>query len=145
VAIDGSASACAGIARTAALNGVPVEVIESNAREAMARLPERSFDLVSVDPPAFAKTRKLASKALGAYKAVNAAGARLVAPGGLLFASSCSHHVFRERWEEAVAAGIRAAGRRGVLVHRGGQAPDHPILPGVPETDYLKHGVWALD
>ena len=65
-------------------------------------------------------------------------------PGGLLFSSSCSHHVLAERFEEAVTAGIRQAGRSALLVRRGGQAPDHPVLPGMPETEYLKHLVYVV-
>jgi 23S rRNA (cytosine1962-C5)-methyltransferase len=143
-AIDVSGPACAAIRDNAARNGVAVEVIEGDAREAMAGLGG-SFDVVCVDPPAFAKNRKSAGVAVGAYKQVNQAAARLVAPGGLLFTSSCSHHVLPERFEEAVVTGIRAAGRRGVLVRRAAQGPDHPILPGVPETEYLKHRVFILD
>lgn len=148
VAIDASGPACALIAENGALNGVSdrLRVIEADAREAMDQLlaAKERFDVVCIDPPAFAKSRKKAGIALGAYKAVNAQAARLVKPGGLLFSSSCSHHVLPERFEEAVVAGIRQAGRSAVLVRRGGQAPDHPILPGVPETEYLKHLVFAL-
>lgn len=97
----------------------------------------------SASTPAFAKNRKSAGAALGAYKRVNQAAARLVAPGGLLLTSSCSHHIEPERFAEAVVHGARAAGRRLQLVRRGGQAPDHPILPGMPETEYLKHLVFV--
>jgi 23S rRNA (cytosine1962-C5)-methyltransferase len=148
VAIDASAPACALIRDNGALNGVSdrLRVIQDDARAAMEALHHAGerFDVVCIDPPAFAKSRKKAGIALGAYKAVNAQAARLVAPGGLLFSSSCSHHVLADRFEEAVVAGIRSAGRSAVLLRRGGQAPDHPILPGVPETEYLKHLVFAL-
>ncbi|MFZ5476875.1 MAG: class I SAM-dependent rRNA methyltransferase [Myxococcota bacterium] len=145
-AVDSSAAACAGIRENAALNGVAVEVVEGDARDVMEQLfhAGERFDVVCVDPPAFAKNRKSAGAALGAYKAVNAAGLRLVRPGGLLFASSCSHHVHADRFEEAVLAGARQADRGVVLLRRGGQAPDHPILPGVPETEYLKHLVFGV-
>jgi 23S rRNA (cytosine1962-C5)-methyltransferase len=142
--IESSAAANALIRRNAELNGAAPQVIEGDAREQMAALAAGSFDLVCVDPPAFAKNRKSAGPALAAYTAVNKAAARLVAPGGLLFSSSCSHHVLPERFEDAVVSGIRAAGRRPRLLRRGGQAPDHPILPGVPETEYLKHLVFAV-
>lgn len=144
VAVDSSAAACAAIRHNAERNGLAVEVLQADAREAMAKLGG-GFDCVFVDPPAFAKNRKSAGVALGAYKAVNAAAARLVVPGGLLFASSCSHHVLPERFEEAVVAGIRSAGRRALLLRRAGAAADHPVLPGVPETEYLKHRVFVVD
>jgi 23S rRNA (cytosine1962-C5)-methyltransferase len=147
-AIDASASACALVAENAALNGVTdrLTVLQEDARAAMDGLHAAGerFDVVCIDPPAFAKSRKHAGVALGGYKAVNAQAARLVKPGGLLFTSSCSHHVLAERFEDAVVAGIRQAGRSPVLLRRGGQAPDHPILPGVPETEYLKHLVFLL-
>jgi 23S rRNA (cytosine1962-C5)-methyltransferase len=148
VAIDASGPACTLIAENAALNGVAdkLRVIQDDARAAMDALlaAGERFDVVCIDPPAFAKSRKKAGIALGAYKAVNAQAARLVKPGGLLFSSSCSHHVLPERFEEAVVAGIRSAGRSGVLLRRGGQAPDHPVLPGVPETEYLKSLAFLL-
>ncbi|MBM4392224.1 MAG: class I SAM-dependent rRNA methyltransferase [Deltaproteobacteria bacterium] len=142
--IESSPAANALIRRNAELNGVSIDVIEGDAREEMARLPPGSFDIVCVDPPAFAKNRKSAGAALPAYKAVNAAGARLVRPGGLLFASSCSHHVEPERFAEAVHQGARQAGRRLARVRVGGQAADHPVLPGARETEYLKHMVFVV-
>jgi 23S rRNA (cytosine1962-C5)-methyltransferase len=146
--VDSSGPACVQIRSNAALNGVAdrLEVIQDDAREAMRALLSagRRFDVVCVDPPAFAKNRKSAGVALGAYKQVNALGAQLVAPGGLLFTSSCSHHVLPERFEDAVLAGARQAQRTLVLVRRGGQAADHPILPSVPETAYLKHLVFVV-
>ena len=142
--IESSAAANEQIRANAALNAVALATIAGDAREEMAKLAAGSFDVVCIDPPAFAKNRKSAGVALGAYKQVNQAAARLVAPGGLLFTSSCSHHVEKERFEEAVVHGARTAGRKLQLVRRGGQAPDHPILPGVPETEYLKHLVFAV-
>lgn len=146
--IDASGPACALTRENAALNGVAdrLRTIEDDARDAMGKLAAAGerFDVVCIDPPAFAKSRKAAGAALGAYKSNNAAAARLVVPGGLLFTSSCSHHVLPDRFEEAVVSGIRQAGRSAVQIRRGGQAPDHPILPGVPETEYLKHLVYVV-
>lgn len=142
--IESSGPANDQIRANAARNGVEIATLAGDAREEMAKLAPGSFDIVCIDPPAFAKNRKSAGIALGAYRQVNAAAAKLVAPGGLLFTSSCSHHVEKERFEEAVFLGARSAGRRLQLVRRGGQAPDHPILPGVPETEYLKHLVYVV-
>jgi len=147
-AVDVSAPACAQIHANAALNGVAdkLTVETADCKEWLRAKVESGarFDVVCVDPPAFAKNRKSAGQALGAYKQVNQLAAMLVAPGGLLFTSSCSHHVPWDRFEEAVYTGVRAAGRRFVRVRRGGQAADHPVLPAVPETEYLKHLVLAL-
>jgi 23S rRNA (cytosine1962-C5)-methyltransferase len=146
--IDISAGACALVEANAERNGVAdrLEAVRGDGRETMERLAKegRRFDVVFLDPPAFAKSRKTAGIALGAYKSNNAAACRLLKPGGLLFTSSCSHHVLAERFEEAVAQGAWQAGRFLQLVRRGGQAPDHPVLPGVPETEYLKHLVFVV-
>jgi 23S rRNA (cytosine1962-C5)-methyltransferase len=61
-----------------------------------------------------------------------------VAPGGLLLACSCTHPVEEEVWQGTVLRAIRKAGRQARLLYRGGQGPDHPVLPGMPETRYLK-------
>lgn len=142
--IESSPAANVLIRANAALNGVALDVRQGDAEAEMAKLSPQSLDIVCIDPPAFAKNRKSAGAALGAYKRVNQAAARLVKPGGLLFTSSCSHHVLPERFIEAVVHGARSAGRRLQLVRRGGQAPDHPILPQVPETEYLKHLVFVV-
>ena len=148
LAVDVSGPACATIEENASLNGVQdrLEVWAADARDALARIQSerRRFDVVCVDPPAFAKSRKKAGIALSAYRAVNTEALRCVAPGGLFFTSSCSHHVLAERFEEAVESAAVRAGRRLLRVRKGGQAPDHPVLPGVPETEYLKHLVYVV-
>lgn len=142
VAVDRSAACCERIAVNAGLNGVAdrIEARESDGRTALQALVTegRRFGAVVLDPPAFAKTRKAAGAALRGYREINALGATLVEPGGWLFTSSCSWHVQEDRFTEAVVAGARDAGRRLRLVRRGEQAPDHPVLPEVPETRYLK-------
>ncbi len=139
VAVDASAAACSGIRAHAELNGVSVQVIEADARQALAELRGERFEHVYLDPPAFAKSRRTAGKALAAYRAINEAALRLVAPGGLLFTSSCSYHVREDRFLDAVIRAARRAGREVRLVRRGEQAPDHPVHPAIPETRYLKH------
>ena len=149
VAIEVSAPTCALIAENAQRNGVGdrLTVMCAEAWEAMSRLraEKARFDAVYFDPPAFAKSRKTAGVALRAYRDHNALAMQLVAPGGLLFTSSCSHHIEEERfWEELMAAADRAH-RRLRLIRRGGQAPDHPIHPAIPETRYLKHLAFVVD
>jgi 23S rRNA (cytosine1962-C5)-methyltransferase len=99
------------------------------------------FDLVCIDPPAFAKSKKTAGAALRGYARVNALAMTLVRPGGFLITSSCSHHVHEDRFLEALTKASTMAERPIRLVRRGEQAPDHPVLPAVPETRYLKHVV----
>jgi 23S rRNA (cytosine1962-C5)-methyltransferase len=149
VCVDRSAL-CGDIIRTnAALNGVEdrLEVVVGDAKPTLDRLRAsgRRFGAVVLDPPAFAKSRKVVGAALRGYRELNAQGAALVEPGGLLFTSSCSWHVHEDRFLESAHAGIRDAGRRARLVRRGEQAPDHMVLPEVPETRYLKSLSFWID
>ena len=97
-----------------------------------------AFDLIILDPPAFAKSRTQLAEALRGYKEINLRAMRLLRPGGFLITSSCSHHLgvqqFREVLWEA-AADIRRPVR---LVAQRGQNSDHPVILGMPETEYLK-------
>ena len=149
VCVDASAAAVAAIEANALRNGLEARVsaVRADARawlEAAGQAGER-FDLVCVDPPAFAKSRKAAGAALPAYQKINQLAARLVAPGGLLFSSSCSYHIEPSRFEQAVIAGVERAGRSAVILRRAGQAPDHPVHAHLPESAYLKHLVLGLD
>jgi 23S rRNA (cytosine1962-C5)-methyltransferase len=106
----------------------------------MAALQEEGqrFDVVILDPPAFIQRRKDLKKGVAAYRRINEMGLRLLAPGGLLVAGSCSMHLSRA---ELLAAMQQAAVRAGCalrVVEQGGQGPDHPIHPAIPETEYLK-------
>ena len=148
-AVTVSSAACADqIRRNAALNGLAEpEVVVDDGRTTLRRLLDagRRFGAVVLDPPAFAKSRKAAGAAIRGYGEINALGAALVEPGGLLFTSSCSYHAQEDRFVEAVVAGARDAGRRLRAIRRGEQAPDHPVLPEVPETRYLKSWAFVVD
>ncbi len=101
----------------------------------------RRFDLVVLDPPSFAKSREGREGAIRGYRDINRLGLSLLAPGGILATSSCTQLVDMAKWYEAIreaAADARAEVR---VVARGGQSPDHPVLLGVPETEYLKFAV----
>jgi 23S rRNA (cytosine1962-C5)-methyltransferase len=128
--------------RNAALNGVGdrLEAVAAEGKQTLQALVAegRRFGAVVVDPPAFAKTRKVAGSALHGYRDVNALALTLIEADGFLFTSSCSHHVFEDRFLEAIRDAARDAGRQLQMVRRGEQASDHPVLPAVPETRYLK-------
>jgi 23S rRNA (cytosine1962-C5)-methyltransferase len=98
----------------------------------------RRFGAVVLDPPAFAKQRKAVPAALKGYREINALGLMLVEHGGFFFTSSCSYHVLEDRFLDEISAAASDAGRTLRLVRRGEQACDHPMLPAVPETRYLK-------
>jgi 23S rRNA (cytosine1962-C5)-methyltransferase len=100
--------------------------------------PSASFDIIVLDPPAFAKNKRAVEGALRGYKELNLRALKLVRPGGLLVTCSCSHHVSWSDLESAVASAAVDASRRVRLLERCGAAPDHPVVLNLPETEYLK-------
>ena len=130
-------------ARNAALNGVAgiCRFAEANCFDFLRASVEegQQFDLIILDPPAFTKSKLRVEQALRGYKEINLRAIRLLSPQGILVTCSCSHHVSPALFQEVVQAAAADAGRRPMrLLERRGQAPDHPILLGVPETEYLK-------
>jgi 23S rRNA (cytosine1962-C5)-methyltransferase len=104
-----------------------------------------SFDLVICDPPAFAPSRQALEAGLRAYERLARLAAPLVAPGGFLILCSCSHAADLASFRQASARGIGRAGRAGQIVHTGFAGPDHPVLPQLAETGYLKALAFRLD
>jgi 23S rRNA (cytosine1962-C5)-methyltransferase len=102
------------------------------------------YDLVISDPPSFAKNRAGLPLALKAYRRLHTLAAAVVAPGGLLFAASCSSQVGRAQFVESVEAGARAAGRTFTLEALRGAAFDHPVVPAFPEGEYLKLAIGSV-
>ncbi len=96
------------------------------------------FDVVVIDPPAFAKRKKDLPKALAAYKRLNQLAISALADDGILVSCSCSFHVSAEDLQEAIAKAARGADKQLQIIEIGGQAPDHPVHPAIPETQYLK-------
>lgn len=96
------------------------------------------YDLITLDPPALAKSRSQTEKAMGLYHALNRDAIAAVAPGGYLISSSCSHFVDTEAFLEMLKRAVRAAQREAWLLEVRGAARDHPVLLGMPETSYLK-------
>lgn len=96
------------------------------------------FDAVIVDPPAFAPRARDVKPALSAYRRVNEKALRLVRPGGLLISCSCSAHVLEERFVDTLRRAARHVDRDLQLLMRLEQGPDHPVLPAMPSTRYLK-------
>jgi len=147
--LDRSAAALEAATRSAALNAVTAHcaALQGDVFDTLASLGEAGerFDVVIVDPPAFAKSRKDVPVALRGYRKLARQAARLVAPGGILFAASCSHNVDPPNFTECVARGLADAGRSGRILRLAGAGPDHPIHPMLPESAYLKSLTLALD
>jgi 23S rRNA (cytosine1962-C5)-methyltransferase len=98
----------------------------------------RKFEVVVADPPAFAKSKKDQPAALRGYGKLARLAAGLVAPDGILFIASCSHHVSPGDFTDAVGWGVHKAKREARLLATVGAGPDHPVHPGLPESAYLK-------
>ncbi|HVO32343.1 MAG TPA: class I SAM-dependent rRNA methyltransferase [Elusimicrobiota bacterium] len=100
--------------------------------------PGGPFDVVCVDPPAFARTKKQLPAALKAYEKLNSLAIGALPRGGIVATSSCSHHLDRETFVEMLRRASRKARRPVRLLELRGQAKDHPVLLAMPETEYLK-------
>ncbi|MEK6531143.1 MAG: class I SAM-dependent rRNA methyltransferase [Deltaproteobacteria bacterium] len=139
--IDSSADAINQAIKNAGINGVSDRCSYVKA-DAFAFLRENAagntYDFIILDPPAFAKSRARLKEALRAYRDINALSMRLVKKGGILATSSCSHHVSREAFTDALNMAARDAGKRLRVIEARSQAKDHPALLAVAETEYLK-------
>ncbi len=117
-----------------------VDWVEADAFEILRDWSQtgETFDVIVLDPPAFAKSKRAVEGALRGYKELNLRALKMMRPGGLLVTCSCSHHVGWADLEAAVAAAAADAQRRARLLERRGAALDHPVVLNLPETEYLK-------
>lgn len=141
VVVDASADALARGRANAERNGATnLTFVEANVFEdlrARERREER-FDLVMLDPPAFAKSRGDVPAARRGYKDINVRALRLLAPGGVLVTSSCSYNLDEISFEGILREAAADAGRDAIVIERRGQAADHPVRLSFPEGRYLK-------
>jgi 23S rRNA (cytosine1962-C5)-methyltransferase len=140
VAIDVSEDAVARIRENAARNHLVVDARAGNVFDelrAFERGGER-FDTIVLDPPAFAKSRAAAPKAVAGYKEINLRALKLLRPGGTLVTCSCSYHVSEAEFAEIVYSAALDAHVQVSVLEKRMQGRDHPVLLGVPETYYLK-------
>ncbi|MFN8062054.1 MAG: class I SAM-dependent rRNA methyltransferase [Vicinamibacterales bacterium] len=141
LAIDVSNEAATQIAENAARNALTnVRVETANVFDALRELERDGdrFDMVVLDPPAFAKSRESLAKAVTGYKEINLRALGLLKVGGYLVTCSCSYHVNEARFGEIVYEAALDAGATVVVVDKRMQARDHPVLLGMPESYYLK-------
>jgi 23S rRNA (cytosine1962-C5)-methyltransferase len=138
--IDASAAALASAHRNAALNGVELARHQGEALDVLRQLRRdgAQFDVVIVDPPALIKRRKDTAAGTEHYAALNRAAMQLLSGDGMLVSCSCSHHLAEEELLRVLLRESRHCSRRLQVLERGGQGPDHPVHPAIPETRYLK-------
>jgi 23S rRNA (cytosine1962-C5)-methyltransferase len=117
-----------------------LELVEANVFDWLRDRAEEepAYDLVVLDPPAFAKNKASLPAARRGYKEVNLRAMMVLKEGGILVTASCSYHLSEAMLEELVLDAANDAGRRVQVLERRGAGRDHPVLLGVPETRYLK-------
>lgn len=141
VAVDVSGDALASARANAERNGIRnVSFVEANVFDLLRQedREDRAYDMVVLDPPAFAKNKRELEGALRGYKEINIRSMKILAPGGILVTCSCSYHLSDEMMDEMLAHAAADARRTFRLVERRPQASDHPVRVGFPESSYLK-------
>ena len=134
------------IEANALLNNVNVKVTGGDVFEVLSSAARRGdeYDLIILDPPPFTRTRKGISDALRGYRELHLKAAQLLSKDGLLATFSCSHHVSASEFGGSVAEAFGDARRTARQLQTFGQSPDHPILVGFPETEYLKGFLYGM-
>ena len=139
--LDASATALGAVQHNARLNGLSnVDTLQGDAFEALKALcdDKARYDIVVLDPPALIPRRRDQKAGEQAYARLNQLGMRLLERDGVLVSASCSMHLGQDRLIDIIRSSGRKVDRFVQLLEQGHQAPDHPVIPGIPETDYIK-------
>jgi 23S rRNA (cytosine1962-C5)-methyltransferase len=140
-AVEISADAVEHAKRNAELNAITnIDFVEGNVFDVLHDMDQKGerFDLINLDPPAFAKNRGAVQSAMRGYKEVNLRAIKMLNPGGTLITSTCSYHMSEDMFLNCIAEAAADAGRSVQLLEKRGQSRDHPVLVSMPETYYLK-------
>lgn len=138
--VDASAGALASAAANAAAAGLSIRWQEGNVFDVLKEGESRgeTWDLIVLDPPSFTKTKQSVNDALRGYKEIHLRALKMLQPGGILATFSCSHHISTGEFYNMIGdAGVDAR-RKLRLVESYRQRRDHPIILGMPETEYLR-------
>jgi 23S rRNA (cytosine1962-C5)-methyltransferase len=147
LAVDSSEEEIRRAERNARLNELQsVTFVAENVFDYLRTLhdKEEQFDVIILDPPSFTRSKKTVPTAKRGYRELHEASFHLLRPGGLLMTASCSHHIDPATFMDVIQEAASRTGRRLQLLDWRGAAPDHPVLPSVPETRYLKFGVFRV-
>jgi len=138
--VEESSESIAAAKRNAACNELEVRWIEQDVFQFLraAEKAGRQYDLIVLDPPSFTKTRSGLRDALRGYRELHMRAFRLLPKDGLLATFSCSHHVRDSAFSQMIADALLEVRRSARRLRRFEQAPDHPVLPTIPETEYFK-------
>lgn len=146
-AVDISQSAIEETARNAELNGLPLELVCRDVFALLTELGEkkaREYDYIILDPPAFTKSSSTRQNAYRGYKEINRRAMQLLPRGGYLATCSCSHFMYEDDFKRMLQEAAADAHVTLRQIEARQQAPDHPILPTVPETNYLKFYLFQI-
>jgi len=139
-AVDSSRPALEVAEQNAELNVREIEWMEANAFDLLKDYATsgRQYDTIVLDPPAFAKSKRDLDAAARGYKELNLRALKMLRPGGVLVTCSCSYHVSEQALQDIVVAASLDAHRTVRILEKRGQSKDHPVVPAIPETGYLK-------
>ena len=145
--LDSSEPAIATARRAAERNGLAdaVELRAVNVFDHLSAERDARYDLVVLDPPPFARSQRTLDRALRGYKEIHLRALRLLEPGGILVTYTCSHHLGRDAFLGLIGAAAFDAHRSVRVLEHCHQPPDHPILPGMPESEYLRGFMIGVD
>jgi 23S rRNA (cytosine1962-C5)-methyltransferase len=126
--------------KNAERNQLPVQWIEQDVFQFLrgAQKMESQYDLIVLDPPSFTRTKSGVRDAMRGYRELHVRAFKLLSKDGLLASFSCSHHVNENAFAQMIAEALVDARRSARRLRRFEQAPDHPVLPTLPETEYFK-------
>lgn len=148
IAVDSSEEALEAARLNAERNGLSdrVRFQAGNAFDVLRQMEanQERFDVIVLDPPAFAKNKAALEGAVRGYKEINLRAMRMLPEGGFLVTCSCSYHMTPDIFKAVVADAARDSHRRLRLVEERAQAVDHPIVVGYPESHYLKCLIYEL-
>jgi 23S rRNA (cytosine1962-C5)-methyltransferase len=141
-AVEISEQAVARARHNAELNNLTgkIEFVCANAFDLLKQYDseKRQYDVIVLDPPSFTRTRENVEGAVRGYKEINLRALKMLPPGGMLATFTCSHHINSELFRSIIVDAAADAKKSVRLVKVLTQSPDHPILPAIPETEYLK-------
>ncbi len=139
VAVDSSEKAISNAVYNAGLNNFSgIEFIESDVFKFLKSEKEKNYDVIIADPPSFTKSRKEVPDAINGYIELNSACMNMLKPGGILYTFSCSHHISENEFLNIIRKSANYAGKKLQIIYFSDCSEDHPIIPTMPETVYLK-------